>query len=81
MRQIQASEAKTHLPELLDEVERGATLIITRHGKPIARLVPETDRRQSEIDEAVARIQARRRRAPSITVQELLSAREKGRKH
>jgi prevent-host-death family protein len=81
MRQIQASEAKTHLPELLDEVERGATLIITRHGKPIARLVPETDRRQSEISEAVARMQSRRRHAPSITVQELLSAREKGRKY
>jgi prevent-host-death family protein len=81
MRQIQASEAKTHLPELLDEVERGATLIITRHGKPIARLVPETDRRQSEIAEAVARMQARRRSAPSITVQELFSAREMGRKH
>jgi prevent-host-death family protein len=81
MRQIQASEAKTHLPELLDEVERGATLIITRHGRPIARLVPENDRRQSELDEAIARIQARRRRAPSITVQELLSARDEGRKH
>lgn len=81
MRQIQASEAKTHLPELLDEVERGATLIITRHGKPIARLVPETDRRRSEVAETVARMQARRRSAPSITVQELLSAREKGRKH
>jgi prevent-host-death family protein len=30
MREIQASEAKTHLPRLLDEVERGETLIITR---------------------------------------------------
>jgi prevent-host-death family protein len=81
MRQIQASEAKTHLPELLDEVERGAALIITRHGRPIARLVPETDRRQVEIDQAVARIQARRRHAPSITVEELLSARNEGRKY
>lgn len=80
MRHIQASEAKTHLPELLDEVERGVTLVITRHGRPIARLVPENDRRQSEINEVVARIQARRRRAPSITVQELLSARNEGRK-
>jgi prevent-host-death family protein len=80
MRQVQASEAKTHLPELLDEVERGVTLIITRHGKPIARLVPEIDRRQSEIDEAIARIQARRRKAPAITVEELLSARDEGRK-
>lgn len=80
MRQIQASEAKTHLPELLDEVERGATLIITRHGRPIARLVPETDHRQASIDAAVARLQSRRRRAASISLEELRAARVEGRK-
>ena len=45
LREAQASEAKTHLPQLLDEVERGATIIITRHGRRIARLVPEAQRR------------------------------------
>jgi prevent-host-death family protein len=80
MREVQASEAKTHLPALLDDVERGATLIITRHGRPIARLVPETDRRQVEIDRAIERMQARRRRTSRITVEELLSARDEGRK-
>lgn len=35
-------EAKTHLPQLLDRVEHGETIVITRHGKPIARLVPTT---------------------------------------
>ena len=53
MREIQASEAKTHLPGLLDEVERGETLIITRHGRAIARIVPEVDQRQAKIDEAM----------------------------
>jgi prevent-host-death family protein len=52
-RQVQASEAKTHLPRLLDEVERGETIIITRHGRPIARIVPEASQRQREIDEAI----------------------------
>jgi prevent-host-death family protein len=33
-------EAKTHLPRLLDEVSRGATYTITKHGKQVARLVP-----------------------------------------
>ena len=33
-------EAKTHLPQLLDRVEHGETIVITRHGKPVARLVP-----------------------------------------
>jgi prevent-host-death family protein len=37
-REVQASEAKTHLPQLLDEVERGETIIITRHGQAIARI-------------------------------------------
>jgi prevent-host-death family protein len=54
MREIQASEAKIHLPRLLSDVERGETLIITRHGRRIARIVPEVDRRQEEIDQEFA---------------------------
>jgi len=37
---IGAYEAKTHLPRLLDEVARGKTITITKHGVPVARLVP-----------------------------------------
>lgn len=33
-------EAKTHLPALLDRVARGESITITKHGKPVARLVP-----------------------------------------
>jgi prevent-host-death family protein len=36
---VGAFEAKTKLSELLDRVERGEEVVITRHGKPIARLV------------------------------------------
>ena len=79
MREIQASEAKTHLPQLLDDVERGETLIITRHGRRIARIVPELDRRQEEIDKALAGIQELHRRTGKITETELLSARDEGR--
>ncbi len=80
MREIQASDAKVHLPQLLDDVERGETLIITRHGRRIARIVPEVDRRQEEIDKALARIREVRGRSGRITVDELLSARDEGRK-
>jgi prevent-host-death family protein len=80
MRQIQASEAKTKFLQLLDDVERGDTLIITRHGKPIARLVPETELRKAEILEAIEGIRALRPRFGRITVKELLSARDEGRK-
>ena len=81
MREIQASEAKTHLPQLLDDVERGETLIITRHGRPIARIVPEVNRRQAEIDSALESIAALRKQNGKITFEELRSAREEGRKY
>ena len=32
-------EAKTHLSNLVDEVEKGGEIVITRHGKPVAKLV------------------------------------------
>lgn len=80
MREIQASEAKTHLPRLLDEVERGETLVITRHGRAIARIIPEVDRRQEEVDQALLRIATRRKRLGRATWDELKSARDEGRK-
>jgi prevent-host-death family protein len=39
MREVGAFEAKNRLGALLDEVERGAEIVITRHGKPVAKLV------------------------------------------
>ena len=81
MRDIRASEAKTHLPAILDEVERGETVRITRRGRPIARIVPETDRRQAEVDEAVANIRALGRRTGKITLKEILSFRHEGHKY
>jgi prevent-host-death family protein len=38
---IGAYEAKARLSELLDRVEMGEQIVITRHGKPVARLIPE----------------------------------------
>jgi prevent-host-death family protein len=39
-REATVHEAKTHLSRLLTEVEAGGTVIITRRGKPVARLGP-----------------------------------------
>ncbi len=39
MKEIGILEAKTHLSALLNEVEDGVEIVITRHGKPVARLV------------------------------------------
>jgi prevent-host-death family protein len=81
MREVQASDAKTHLPELLDEVGRGETLVITRHGRAIARIVPEAQLRQDEIDRAIEAIKTLRKRAGRIRLEDILSARHEGHKY
>jgi prevent-host-death family protein len=80
MREIQASDAESHLAGLLDEVERGETVIITRNGKPIARIVPEVVRRREEIDRALEMIKSVRQHTQKISVEEILSARDEGRR-
>ena len=40
VREVGAFEAKTHLSRLLDAVEAGETVVITRRGRPVARLTP-----------------------------------------
>lgn len=52
-------EAKTKFSELLDKVERGEEIIVTRHGKAVARIVPEG--LQDKSGAVAERILARRR--------------------
>lgn len=40
MREIGAFEAKNKLAALLDQVEHGEEILITRHGRPVAKLIP-----------------------------------------
>src|SRR5580704_15412275 len=40
MTSVGSYEAKTHLPELLERVARGEKIVITKHGRPMAMLVP-----------------------------------------
>jgi prevent-host-death family protein len=44
---VGAYEAKTHLPRLLDQVEQGESITITRNGRAVARLVPVHGRRSN----------------------------------
>lgn len=83
MRQIQSSEAKTHLPQLLDDVERGETIVITRHGRAIARLVPEIDKQREEIRKAIEEMLALRASLPKsgITIDDILRMRHEGHKY
>jgi len=54
MPNIGAFEAKTHLPRLLRRVQTGERFVITRHGRPVAELIPfrktDSDKVQAAID-------------------------------
>ena len=79
MKQIGVYEAKTQLPRLLDEVERGKSVTITRHGRPVARLVPVGGRRRSVRDTIEAIEEFRQRHTlGGLTIRELI---EEGRRH
>ena len=80
MQTIQASEAKTHFLRLLDEVERGETIVITRHGKPIARIMPQLEIDREKAQQAFAEMRELRKRIGSMSVEEILSARDEGRR-
>ena len=54
METVGSFEAKTHLPKLLERVSQGEEIVITRHGAPIAKLVPFEKKRDPEkIREAI----------------------------
>jgi prevent-host-death family protein len=61
MKTITAFEAKTRFGELLGRVARGEEIVITRHDKPVARIVPEGDRRLEDVRRAVEDLHALRR--------------------
>ncbi len=66
MQTVSAYEAKTHLSRLLDDVARGETITITRHGTPVAMLVPP-DKRREDVAELIEEWR-RYRREQNITL-------------
>lgn len=71
---ITAFEAKTRFGELLDRVERGEEVVISRRDKPIARIVPEGRPRLKEVAEAAARLRMLRVNLSNQGVQPLSAA-------
>jgi len=56
MNTIGAFDAKTHLGELLERVSQGETFLITKHGRPMARLVPDSGTNEQRTDEVLAQL-------------------------
>jgi prevent-host-death family protein len=85
--QIGAFEAKNSLGTLLDRVEQGEEIVITRHGKPVARLVPNAARQdRDQVSAAFERIRERAKKlarknpgVPSFEWNEVKKLRDEGR--
>jgi prevent-host-death family protein len=80
MKTVGAYEAKTKFAELLDAVERGEEITITRRGKAIARLIPCSSDEQRDPNEVIDRIKKLRagiRLGPGLTIRDLI---EEGRR-
>jgi prevent-host-death family protein len=77
---VGAYQAKTHLAELLDRVERGERITITRHGRPVAVLVPPAGIPDVTVDEAIDALRSFRSThslGPGVTIRDLI---EEGRR-
>jgi prevent-host-death family protein len=80
MRRVGAFEAKTHLAQLLDDVARGESIEITRHGVPVAHLVPPHRRGAASLDSTIAQIKALRQSMAPVSQQEVRTMRDEGRR-
>ena len=87
MARVTAFEAKTRFGKLLERVTRGEEIVITRHDKPVARIVPEGRSNLDEVRVAAAalrslrqRIAKRRGKRPALTQAEIVRLIQKGRR-
>ena len=81
---VGAYDAKARLSELLDRVEKGEEIVITRHGKPVARLVPEGRFDRVAAVAALEQLTKYRNdlaaRGVHFTTEEILAMRDEGRR-
>jgi len=87
MATVTAFEAKTRFGELLERVTRGEEIVITRHDKPVARIVPEGAQRLEDVRKAVQglrelqqRIALRTKGKVALSDRDVRSAIEEGRR-
>ncbi len=81
MTEVGAYEAKTHLPALLRRVEEGERIVITRHGVPVAELVPPGGGSWMSAHEAVAQIRSfgvGRKLGGDLTLRDLIDEGRRG---
>jgi prevent-host-death family protein len=85
MAKVTAFEAKTRFGELLERVAKGEEVVITRHDKPVARLIPEGAQRLDEVRRSVQGLRdlqqrIRLRSKATLSAADVRSAIETGRR-
>jgi len=87
MASVTAFEAKTRFGKLLARVVRGEEIVITRHDKPVARIVPDGRARLDDVRMVAAalrglrqRIAKRRRGKPPLTHAQIVRLIQEGRR-
>jgi len=86
MSKVTALQAKTRFGKLLERVGRGEEIVITKHDKPVARIVLEGRPALEDVRKAVSELRALRRQIAKrsgfqiITDEEIRSAVEEGRR-
>jgi prevent-host-death family protein len=78
---VSAYESKTHLPRLLRAAEQGETVIITRHGRPVAQLGPVKEHDREEVLAVIERMKRARAKRAKVSVEEILAWRHEGHKY
>lgn len=81
METIGAFDAKTRLSELLDRAARGESFVITKHGHPVAKLVPGGALDSARVAAAVDRLKGFRGTLKGLTVPQLLDDRHEGHRY
>ena len=79
MREVGASKARIHFSSLLDEVAHGATIVITRRGRPVAWLRPPEAADRRSANAAATTLRDLRKRVGWATTEEMLQMRGQGR--
>jgi prevent-host-death family protein len=83
MKSVGSYEAKTHLPRLLSQVEKGEIITITKRGRPVAVLSPARQVPQRDVKSVIAEFRAyskeQARKNGSLSVREIKEMIEEGR--
>ena len=78
METIGAFDAKTRLGELLTRAAKGESFVITKHGRPVARLIPENGHEAEDLDQVVEELRSFRGSLKDPTLEEILSWKHEG---